>query len=274
MAKNAYSGFERRRVVAKAYEVTVVDFFDTTPNYFRVTNHGAGRLYFSANRNPTLVNYDFVCDGDNVKLYTEPHGRDRLYIFNPTGSDCAVEVMSFYAEFDPIALAFTALSLDFSGTTIETSTAITSFNSALPQGNNKIGSVAISGALPAGENKIGKVTVDNPPADYNNMLTNIITVMGEVSRGYMYSQEGTLDDNGYTYPVDDGRYIDEIAFLSNDSDDTDIYLTCYDANDGQTMSIHVKPNEVINNCKCGWSKVKVTGDGASFRLICVEKAVI
>lgn len=276
MSKNTYSGFERKRVVAKAYEVTTVEFFDTTPNYFRVTNHGAGRLYFSANRNPTLVNYDFVCDGDNVKLFTEPHGRDRLYIFNPTGSDCAVDIMSFYADFDPIALAFAGLTLDFSGTSLETSTAITSFNSALPQGNNKIGSVGISGALPAGENKIGKVEVNNLPEDYaTNTATTYVgerveygnTLSAYLSKHYEKILTGTATSSGVSLVPDDGYRLNEVCFLSNDGEN-DISVTFIYDNIQQTIII--KAGEVLNNSRCYCDSIKLTGNNVAFRLFATE----
>lgn len=164
---NSYSGLLRQRIVAKAYEVTEVEFFDgIKPNYFRVTNNGSGRLFFACTRTPTAINYDFVCDGENVAMWCEPHERNRLFIFNPTGSDIAVDVMSFYAPFDPLALAFTALKLDFSATSIETSTAIDSFKTSLPSGDNHIGSVS----------------VDNQK-DYTTVLNNILAALNKIVDG-------------------------------------------------------------------------------------------
>lgn len=230
---SGYSGLTRQRVVAKAYSVTAIEFFDIQPNYFRVTNNGTGRLFFSSTSTPTAVNYDFTCDGSAVAMFCEPHARRFLYVFNPTGSDCAVDVMSFYAPFDPIALAFSALRLDFSGTSLETSTAITSFNTPLPSGSNTI----------------GKVNVVDPEL-------------------HAKCKSGTASSTAATYKAT--GVICAINFMSNDGEG-DITLALTDRN-GSSDTIIVKAGEVLNDISCNVSTIKVSGSGA-YRLVYTEKAV-
>lgn len=229
---NSYSGLLRQRVVAKAYKVTEVEFFEAIkPNYFRVTNNGTGRLFFACRNIPTAVNHDFVCDGSSVALWCEPHERNRLFIFNPTGVDMAVDVMSFYAAFDPLALAFSALKLDFSGTTIETSTSIAAFNSPLPKGNNVI----------------GKVLISEP--DY-----------------FTETQSDTATDTGVTFGTVDGYIIYNLCFMSNDGE-ADLTLTIVDYVDDATHNIVLRSGEVLNDIKCKAKQFRVYGSNVPFRMV-------
>lgn len=140
-------GMQRQDLVIPAYTMKSV-FFDTiNPNYFRVHNQGAGTLYCGTSHQPTTKQYDFAVGGDKLQTYAEPTGRSVLFIYNPTGSEIPVTLLTFKAEFDPLALVLSNISLDFSGTTIETSGTIESFKTSLPAGANKIGSVEIEGEV-------------------------------------------------------------------------------------------------------------------------------
>lgn len=169
----SYSGLSRKRVAIPAYSIATVEFFDTQPNYFRVTNQGEGKLYFATTRTPNEKNYDFACDAKSLTMHSEPYPRKTLMINNPTGSEIEVDILSFFAPFDPLALAFSAIKLDFSATSLETSTSIDSFKTALPAGNNKI----------------GLVEVTNPAPDYTSVLADILAALNTIA-GKLADGEG------------------------------------------------------------------------------------
>ena len=137
------SGLMQKEAICEPYSVTEVEFFDVRPNYFRVQNFGAGKIYCGTTKIPTDHQYDFAVKADGVKMFAEPHRRSYVHIYNPTGTAIRVRVVAFYAEFDPLALAFSEMEFDFAGTTLETSTEISAFKSPLPSGTNKIGVVDV-----------------------------------------------------------------------------------------------------------------------------------
>ena len=160
----AYSGLNRQRVEIPAYSVATVEFFDVKPNYFRVTNQGEGKIFCSTTRTPTESIYDFACEKRAIIMHTDPHPRNKLMIYNPNGSPVGVDVVSFYAPFDPLALAFSSIRLDFSASSLETSTSIDSFKTALPAGNNKIGRVEVTNSQ-----------------DYTSLLNQILTALNTLN---------------------------------------------------------------------------------------------
>lgn len=176
--KKSYSGYTTLHVTVPAFSVMSIDYKDTKPNYFRVSNNGAGMLYASTTKNPTATQYDFAIRPAAMQMFAEPFFRDRLYLYNPTGSDINAVVLTFAAEFEPLTLALSGIEILMPDEITSTS-AISSFSCslpagvnkigkvdvenlpALPSGNNTIGKVSLTGALPAGTNMIGHVVVDN-----------------------------------------------------------------------------------------------------------------
>ena len=161
--KKTYTGLSKNYATVPAFSITTIDYLDTKPNYFRVQNRGTTEIYCSTNNMPTTKHYDFAVAGKKMKMFAEPYNRTRLYIFNPSGSDVEVAVLSFQAEFEPLTLALSEIEVEMPKD-FESSMAITSFNAPLPTGNNKIGKVEVTNfnnPLPTGNNKIGKVEVTN-----------------------------------------------------------------------------------------------------------------
>lgn len=97
-------------------------------------------------------------------MYAEPFKRNALYIFNPSGNEIVVTVLSFSAEFDPLTLALSEISLDLPTADLGLSTVVSSFESPLP----------------AGSNTIGKVDIANFPSEYVAMITNIEAALKKV----------------------------------------------------------------------------------------------
>ena len=144
--KKTYTGLSKNYATVPAFSITTIDYLDTKPNYFRVQNRGTTELYCSTNNMPTTKHYDFAVAGKKMKMFAEPYNRTRLYIFNPSGSDVEVAVLSFQAEFEPLTLALSEIEVEMPKE-FETSMAITSFNAPLPTGNNKIGKVEVIGGV-------------------------------------------------------------------------------------------------------------------------------
>ena len=263
MAKN-YSGLTRKQVTVGAYEVVTVDLYESGPNYFRVLNHGETRVYCGVTKIPSKNDYDFACDGGNVKMFAEPYKRSYLYIYNPSGTDIKVDVLSFYADFDPLTLAFSELKLDLSGYSFETTTAIDAFNAALPTGSNKIGKVDISN-WPTDYAKAAN------QKDYSAAIASIKTAVDSLIdsvQKYLHTKSGTAATTAVEYAANGGAYICEIAFFSNDGK-ADITLT-FTEGDNTVNSVVIKAGEVLNNIPCCVAKVGVSGSG-DYRLVYCER---
>lgn len=280
-----YNNLTRKSVVIPAYSVATVEYNDSMPNYYRVMNMGEGKLYCGTSAIPTTHRFEFSVGPQKIKLYTEPSRRNNLYIYNPSGVDVGCQIVSFEAEFDPATLALSDLEMDVSGQTVQSESVITGFNQPLPQGNNKIGNVGISGALPAGTNNIGKVDIASAlPAGANNIgkvtvanqvdyaedivyIRDAVKMLENVSRKYCHFKSGTATSAGITYNT--SATICHIAFLSNDGED-DLTLTAIES-DGTTNSIVIKAGEVLNHIECTLTSIKVSGADVPFRLIYNER---
>lgn len=159
--KNRVSGMNRQSLSVAPYSVATLEFLDNAPNFFRIQNTAAtGTIYVSTSTIPTTTNYDLAVGAGKLKLWTEPFRRSKVYLFNPTGSAITVKVVSFKADFEPLALALSEIEVTIPESIVQSSK-IESFEAPLPAGGNKIGKVEISDPLPAGTNKIGKVEVSN-----------------------------------------------------------------------------------------------------------------
>ena len=161
MDKKTLTGLTKQRHVIGAYSTLKIDYNDTQPNYYRVQNAGKTPIYCGTSHMPTSNNYDFMCNAESMKMYAEPFKRSSLYIYNPSGNEVAVVVLSFSAEFDPLTLALSEISLDLPTADLGISSVISSFETPLP----------------AGSNKIGKVDLDSMPESYVALINSILTAI-------------------------------------------------------------------------------------------------
>lgn len=201
MDKKSYTGLTKQTVKVAPFSTLRIDYNDTKPNYYRVQNTGDSVVYCGTSHMPTAKNYDFLCNAQSMKMYAEPFNRTALYIYNPSGNEVNIVVLSFSAEFDPLTLALSEINLDLSATDIEVSTAISNFNTPLPSGSNTIGKVNLVEASSI-EEKIdaiktaindksftadiaGDVTATIDNSDVVNSLTDfkddLITVVDSIS---------------------------------------------------------------------------------------------
>ena len=180
--KKTYTGLSKNYATVPAFSITTIDYLDTKPNYFRVQNRGTTEIYCSTNNMPTTKHYDFAVAGKKMKMFAEPYNRTRLYIFNPSGSDVEVAVLSFQAEFEPLTLALSEIEVEMPKE-FETSMAITSFNAPLPSGNNKIGKVEVTNGVAAADVTVLKentqVTAENTESA-KTLSQTIVNLLGEL----------------------------------------------------------------------------------------------
>ena len=274
MASNIkFSGKGTEHVKIKPYSVAVVDYVDTQPNYFKVFNHSTATILCATSKYPTEQSYDFKVKPNSVKGYADIFNRNRLYLYNTSGSEANLVIHSFEGEFDPAAYYMSDLDMDMSDLSIsmdDISVDIGSFKSELPTGNNKIGSVdveEIKKPLPAGANKIGFVDVDNLK-DYSANLNNIynklndlfIAVHPEKSTPEYYEGNETNNFGAYLYYSPPYRY-GEIVFLSNDSETSDLVVKIKQGASPYNIigPITLKPGEVLNNIKTYMNEIRVEG---------------
>ena len=173
--KKTYTGLSKNYATVPAFSITTIDYLDTKPNYFRVQNRGTTEIYCSTNNMPTTKHYDFAVAGKKMKMFAEPYNRTRLYIFNPSGSDVEVAVLSFQAEFEPLTLALSEIEVEMPKE-FETSMAITSFNAPLPSGNNKIGKVEVTNGVTAADVTVLKENT----ATTKELSQSIVNLLGDL----------------------------------------------------------------------------------------------
>ena len=246
------SGLLQYEVTVKPYDTETVEFIDVRPNYFRVQNFGDTRILCGTSKVPTENNFDFACKADGMFMYSEPTNRGFLYIYNPSGNPARVKIVAFAHEFDPLTLAFSGIELDFSGTKLETSTAITGFNSPLPAGGNKIGSVDV----------VNQKDYTETIADVKTLLENLAFSTGYIDNVNAWESVNQYETHTINDDVDGKCYI---HLLSNDGE-TPITVAFTNKSNGASSSFQLKAGESIQDLKFT-GKLALSGSNYSYRVI-------
>lgn len=277
MAKRI-SGLNKKSIWVDAYSVGTVEYYDIRPNYFRVQNLGDMNILCSTSSIPNKDRYDFLAPASGAKMYTEPTNRDRLYIFNPSGSPIQAVVLAFEAEFDPLTLALAEISLDIGAANLEASNVIAGFDTSLPSGTNVIGKVILNESLPAGSQKIGSVDVANQK-DYTSNLTAILNAIGNIKLevddsgststpaavNYECIGEGiTVENAGTTVDLSSHNVV-KVNFLSNDG--TESIRVTITQKYGDPFWFELKAGEVINDLEVPANTLEFRGDDVPVRYI-------
>ena len=279
--KKTYTGLSKNYATVPAFSITTIDYLDTKPNYFRVQNRGTTELYCSTNNMPTTKHYDFAVAGKKMKMFAEPYNRTRLYIFNPSGSDVEVAVLSFQAEFEPLTLALSEIEVEMPKE-FETSMAITSFNAPLPTGNNKIGKVEVIGGVSDvtveaieqnTENiveALGSLLTNNTNTGHVN-LANIVAAIDSLSAREFATEVSTFDaknqnNTAYLYKGNTSANSKKchIHRLANDGDG-DLQINIKGKEDTNTRYNTLKPGERITDFKVDCILLSVSGTNYSYR---------
>lgn len=252
--KKTCTGLSKNYATVPAFSITTIDYLDTKPNYFRVQNRGTTEIYCSTNNMPTTKHYDFAVAGKKMKMFAEPYNRTRLYIFNPSGSDVEVAVLSFQAEFEPLTLALSEIEVEMPKD-FETSMAITSFNAPLPTGNNKIGKVEVTNAPAAAD--ITSIKTNT---------TNIVSALGVLaSANTFFDKVSTFEENEKsTDTVLCTNKACVIHMLTNDGAGN-LVLKIKGKGDTQVSNLTLKTGESIADLKIDGASITVSGTNYSFR---------
>lgn len=255
----SYTGMKVQRLKVPAYKIGVFDFTAPAPNYFRVQNRGEGRVFCSTSGYPTANMYDFSVSGEKAKLFAQPFPCGRLYILNPTGNEVEVVCTSFSAEFDPLALALSELEIEIPDR-VESTSVITGFNSALPTGNNKIGSVDV-----ANLSTLATLEKQNEILDHLSDMVSYLEDMRVEKKKYVdhVSAWGGEGNNGESTICGSGFIL--IHMLTNDGDNS--FNVHFASNDGSNASsIELKPGESIKDLHYE-GKIWLTGSNYSYRVM-------
>ena len=303
--KKTYTGLSKNYATVPAFSITTIDYLDTKPNYFRVQNRGTTEIYCSTNNMPTTKHYDFAVAGKKMKMFAEPYNRTRLYIFNPSGSDVEIAVLSFQAEFEPLTLALSEIEVEMPKE-FETSMAITSFNAPLPTGNNKIGKVEVTNGATGADVTVlkenTKVTAENTESTKTlsqtivNLLgellsptavegkTNLLSIMDgfEYLVGLLNKRFSPINYQSNTLSFDEKNQNKEfflignktssvsipftIQMLTNDGDG-DLVLKMKASWDTSETTLALKPGESIRDLRIVAKYISVSGTNYSFRAL-------
>lgn len=274
--KKTYTGLSKNYATVPAFSITTIDYLDTKPNYFRVQNRGTTEIYCSTNNMPTTKHYDFAVAGKKMKMFAEPYNRTRLYIFNPSGSDVEVAVLSFQAEFEPLTLALSEIEVEMPSS-FESSMVINSFNASLPAGNNKIGKVEITNAPAAADVTSIKTNTNNilsklaylmstPSSPEGIKLYDIMSALGDLAAANtFFDNVSTFEENEKsTDTVLCTNKACVIHMLTNDGAGN-LVIKIKGKQDTQVSSLTLKTGESIADLKIDAASITVSGTNYSFR---------
>lgn len=275
--KKTYTGLSKNYATVPAFSITTIDYLDTKPNYFRVQNRGTTEIYCSTNNMPTTKHYDFAVAGKKMKMFAEPYNRTRLYIFNPSGSDVEVAVLSFQAEFEPLTLALSEIEVEMPSS-FESSMVINSFNAPLPAGNNKIGKVDVTNAPAAADvtsiktntnnilSKLAYLMSTTPSSPEGIKLYDIKAALGALaSANTFFGKVSTFEENEKsTDTILCTNKACVIHMLTNDGAGN-LVLKIKGKEDTQVSSLTLKTGESIADLKIDAASITVSGTNYSFR---------
>lgn len=107
MLKWKQSTWREQRVNVPGLQPFQVDFIDTNPNYYLISNNSADVLYVSVSAGLGTAVYDIIVPSFGVKMFSRPLPGKFLYLYTPIALGAVVMVQSFEAEFNPTGIAQT-----------------------------------------------------------------------------------------------------------------------------------------------------------------------
>lgn len=305
--KREYSGYNTDKITVPAFSTSTINFSDAIkPNYFRVQNSGKSAIFASTSNYPNDKHYDFKIEPENVRMFVDPFQRACLHLHNASGSPIDVTVVSFMAEFDPLALALGDIKIEVPET-LTTSTAINQFKASLPAGTNKIGKVSVDNLidyttlfnnvisainnktdneidytelLTAIKNKsLSEIAVNNL-IDYNTKLDNILTAISNISVSGGGSNGGgisSLHNKDILLKMFDcldeevEYYCSDNEFISkinfiSNDGTSDVNIEIYNKIDNSKKTLSLKPGEVLNDLDIYSHDLYIDTSGTSARV--------
>lgn len=226
--QNIISNLAKDKYTIKAQSTTTISFNGASPNYFKITNGGATSLYLGVSMMPTEDFFDEKIAPASSKLHVDAHGKEQIYIYNPSITDANIIITSFKANFDPTVLAMSGLGQDFSEIDFS-------------------GEVDASGDL--------KTLLESMNDTSFNYIPMLMTIRDNLDR-----QRCTIFRQEANTGSDITLKMFYIEFLSNDSD-SDIELTI------NNVKFTLKAHEVLNKVHFTRQLNIKIPSGATFRVI-------
>lgn len=273
--KTKKSTWRQKSITIQAGSMMEITFPDTKPNYFHINNLGAGRIFFGADFHPNRNIYDMEIGSYGENLYGQETGRERVYLYNDGATENLLKLTTFEHDFEPSSIKPSTTNVTGGTGGGGGDTVIAGFSVPLPAGANNIGRVVVTEmptqnisftSLPSGTNNIGRVNVDTlPPLAEGVSHIGTVTVgngltitdmppvtvqnFGETSTNH------TVFDGDVTNAVTTidltANPINQINYISNDSDTNDLYISFTNATvpagNGLNGTIRLRPNESIEN---------------------------
>ena len=212
-----------------------------------------------------------------MKMFAEPYNRTRLYIFNPSGTDVEVAVLSFQAEFEPLTLALSEIEVEMPSS-FESSMVINAFNAPLPAGNNTIGKVEVTNTPAASDvttiktntsnilSKLAYLMSTTPSSPEGLKLYDIMSLLGALAAANtFFDKVSTFEENEKsTDTVLCTNKTCVIHMLTNDGAGN-LVLKIKGKEDTQVSSLTLKTGESIADLKIDAASITVSGTNYSFR---------
>lgn len=224
MDKKTYTGYLRNTATVQKNSTIQIEYHNPKPNHFMVYNNGTVDIYCSTSGYPTTQKHDFKVIAGSSAVFAEPFERDRIYIYNASKSeDVNVTVTTLYAPFDAVTMALSNIKLGIDGE-IKTDGTIKSFETSLPKGDNKIGSVDISNiddikSLLISGNGISYISSNNSiistiskmlSGSQNSLLQSINNNLVAITATKEFAEVTKTKDVNCNISASNGKYIGEI----------------------------------------------------------------
>lgn len=158
---NDLSSWRTDTVVLPGGEVTTLDFLDTKPNMFVISNPNDATLKVSIGSVPRDDSYEFYVSKNTNRILGRPTPTGKIYILNTSGVEVTVLVFSIFDEFDINILNEANVSIE--GANVSTDGIVKGFKSGV--------------SIPSGTNTIGKVEMG---AGAETLLNSILSKLGAV----------------------------------------------------------------------------------------------
>ena len=246
-----HQNFKRQVIHIPANTLYTVNLSGFPANFYNLNHMTMGELYCSVNSLPKKDLYDFRVSGASVGRYTQPLWTEELYILNDNDHDVYCILMSWAGEFDPSFMGLSEITVKTEG---ETQTVITGFAEGLPEGDNKIGTVALDSV---------SQQLLNDTKEYVHVLQSAhssgegIKVKTVESNDNKYIGVHQTLSESITITAPDGYYISK--FISPYGDIDDLYISLQVGDNGYDYTIEEWNN---NADKFKPKSIDMWGDGS------------
>ena len=257
---NQLSTWRKDNVECKKGNVTTLWFKDTQPNIMFIQNDSDTDLFVSIDHIPTRNDYAFKVKAHNNRLVARPYKTAQLYILNDGGLDVSCVVWSIFDTFRPEMLNdFSVDKIDLASATLDEMISELSYDGVIRGFANGVKVPEVADIVASLENLLSGNTVDNIVNLYKifNELQLIGTKVNSFyNEGVNVPKIDKLIPVNVVYNTPTGTLATftptnstnnriKVGFLSNDNLQKNLQVVCTKI-DGNTQSLTLKPNEVVN----------------------------